>query len=125
MCQKTKPLDDFHRQPSGPLGRHSYCKLCANQKQRESRVRNYSPEQKRKWQVKTRYGITPAIVQSMLADQNGCCAICAVNLIKFHIDHSHETGKVRGLLCHRCNIRLGGWDDPEWRDAAMKYMGFR
>lgn len=73
-CGETKPLDEFHRQPSGPKGRHSYCKPCANQKQRESRERNYTTEQKRRWQIKTRYGIAPEDVDTMLVEQDGTAA---------------------------------------------------
>jgi hypothetical protein len=123
-CRVSKPYGAFHRQPGGRYGRHSYCAGCANELQRESRTRNYSHDQKRKWQLKTRYGITPADVARMLEEQASRCAICLAAFEKFHVDHSHETGEVRGLLCHRCNIRLGGWDDPTWRAAAIKYLGW-
>ena len=53
------------------------------------------------------------------------CAICVLPLTKHHIDHCHTTGKVRGLLCHRCNTRLGGLDDKQWRDAALRYLGLQ
>lgn len=45
----------------------------------------------------------------------------------FHhlIEQCHTTGKVRGLLCHRCNTRLGGLDDKQWRDAAFRYLGLQ
>ena len=58
----------------------------------------------------------------MLAAQGKECPICGTGLHKFHIDHDHATNRVRGLLCHRCNVRLGVFDDPKWRDAAMKYL---
>lgn len=80
---------------------------------------------KQKWAIKTRYGLTPSDVQAMLEKQGGACAICVLPLTKHHIDHCHTTGKVRGLLCHRCNTRLGGLDDKQWRDAAFRYLGLQ
>lgn len=47
----------------------------------------------------------------MLNQQGGKCAICETTVPtvhkRFHIDHCHETGKIRGLLCHGCNVGLG------------------
>lgn len=42
----------------------------------------------------------------MLTDQNECCAICK-NKRPLKVDHNHDTGKVRGLLCDKCNVALG------------------
>jgi len=61
----------------------------------------------------------------MHAQQGGGCALCPAPLGKPHVDHDHNTGVVRGLLCHRCNIRLGGWDDLAWRQRALQYMGIQ
>lgn len=69
--------------------------------------------------------LVPSDVQAMLEKQGGACAICVLPLTKHHIDHCHTTGKVRGLLCHRCNTRLGGLDDKQWRDAAFRYLGLQ
>ncbi len=91
----------------------------------EVRKRTYTTENKQKWAIKTRYGLTPSDVQAMLEKQGGACAICVLPLTKHHIDHCHTTGKVRGLLCHRCNTRLGGLDDKQWRDAAFRYLGLQ
>ncbi len=49
----------------------------------------------------------------MLAEQNNCCAVCKTSTpgngrsIYFDIDHNHDSGKVRGLLCRKCNVTLG------------------
>ena len=67
--------------------------------------------------------MTVAQVDAMHAAQGGSCAVCRKPISKFHIDHNHNTGKVRGLLCHRCNVMIGGWDDKAWLEAAMRYMG--
>lgn len=122
-CRVDKDLSEFHRATKAKDGRASWCKFCANTIHRKYRKRNYSKENKRKWQLKTRYGLTPNDVDDMLGAQGGKCALCPTILKKPHIDHCHNTGKVRGLLCHRCNIRLGGWDDINWRDRAARYLG--
>jgi hypothetical protein len=122
-CKETKPLEDFHRSAKASDGRASWCKQCANAIHRTYRKRNYRPEDKRRWQLKTRYGLTPDDVDGMLKRQEGLCAVCSKILGKFHIDHCHTTGVVRGLLCHRCNVLIGALDDAEWREKADAYRG--
>lgn len=64
----------------------------------------------------------------MLAAQNGGCAICSTttpdgNARRFHVDHDHETGKIRGLLCHSCNTGIGKLrDDPDLLLSAVAYL---
>ena len=61
------------------------------------------------------YGITLEYFFEMRERQKGLCAICGDVLpswgIKCHVDHDHTTGKVRGLLCHGCNVGLGKFHD--------------
>jgi hypothetical protein len=57
-----------------------------------------------------KFKLTWASVQALYEAQHGCCAICAqvfADAFSGHIDHNHETGKVRGLLCNNCNTGLG------------------
>lgn len=122
-CGSNKPLDEFHNSSKSSDGKASWCKACVNSIRRENRKRTYSSENKRKWQIKTRYGLTADQVEELRTSQSGACAVCKKELKKFHIDHDHNTGKVRGLLCHRCNVMIGGWDDKEWLNSAMRYMG--
>lgn len=78
----------------------------------------------------TRYGISVDEHQQMLAKQEGLCAICrkppamtARTSQRLHIDHDHETGKVRGLLCDRCNVGLGHFrDSSKLLAAAITYL---
>lgn len=122
-CKIAKPLDEFHASNKSSDGKASWCKQCTNKCSRVYQKRNYSSDNKRKWQLKTRYGLTPECIEKMLEEQGGVCAICLLPPKRQCVDHSHETGLVRGLLCHRCNILIGGWDDPVWRESAMKYLG--
>ena len=76
-----------------------------------------------------RYGITPEIYDEMLNQQKGVCAICGNGKKHkrqkyLHVDHNHKTGKVRGLLCIRCNTILGNSkDDVNILENAIKYLG--
>lgn len=68
-------------------------------------------EQKRNDYNRRHYGLTPEDIAQMRADQLDLCAICNGEHIgpgnRLHIDHDHETGKVRALLCARCDTLLG------------------
>lgn len=128
-CQEKKPLSEYHQSAKASDGRASWCKICVNHKVRERsgrRIRNNTYTQKRKWQLKSRYGITPEEYDAMLVAQRWKCGVCRTDLLlekRIHVDHCHHTGRVRGVLCHTCNVRLGGWDDPNWRAKAIVYMG--
>jgi hypothetical protein len=80
----------------------------------------------RKSHLKRKYGLTPEAYDSLFAEQGGGCAICRRSPrgpIAFHIDHDHETGRIRGLLCFRCNNALGDFDDdPAVLRAAIDYL---
>ena len=122
-CKINKPFSDFHASGKAADGRASWCKACANSVARGYRKRSYDSADKRKWHLSYRYGLTPEAVETMRRQQGGRCALCTAALDKFHIDHCHNTGVVRGILCHQCNVRLGGWDDLVWRMRALRYLG--
>ncbi len=69
------------------------------------------------------YGITVEQHKQMYLDQDGCCALCekSVEYSKIHTDHNHVNGKVRGLLCARCNIGMGWADQIEFIERALLY----
>lgn len=118
-CDTEKPLGRFHRQGEGK--RHSWCKPCYNEwnrKRRKKRPKSY-------WRRRNfiqRYGMTKEEADDMLADQGGC-AICGEDPDRPCVDHDHDTGEVRGVLCHGCNIRLASLEDEGYRTAAMAYLG--
>lgn len=73
---------------------------------------------------KAKYGVTRDQYEAMLVTQAGNCAICGVNKgSDLRIDHNHQTGAVRGLLCDSCNNGLGRFkDNPFILQAAIKYL---
>lgn len=96
------------------------------------RHRKANPDLYRDKSYRHKYGITLAQYNDMHAAQGGCCAICKESdrgsvekpYHRLHVDHSHETGKVRGLLCRRCNTSVGFLEHVEAhiRGPAEAYL---
>lgn len=84
-----------------------------------------NPEQHKNSVLKRTYGISLAEYQALFVAQNGVCGICKTETVgsrgrKLHVDHCHVTGRVRGLLCGKCNSILGfSGDRPEIPEAAL------
>jgi hypothetical protein len=71
-----------------------------------------------------KYNLTKEQYDEMVAEQEGCCAICKVEQDGLHVDHDHATLRVRGLLCMKCNTALGLLQDsPDNLQRAIKYLG--
>ena len=70
------------------------------------------------------HGLTLEDYDRMFDRQRGLCLICHQPSPKnLHVDHDHDSGKVRGLLCMRCNVGMGSFDDdPERLFAAALYL---
>lgn len=91
-----------------------------------------SPEKRAKvWEgnIRQKYGLTREQFEAMRAAQHNQCAICDREMLMGNfgatracIDHHHGTGKVRGLLCHRCNLFVGKLENIKLRDAALRYL---
>ena len=102
-CGEIKPLSECHR------GKASRCKACRID---DNRVQH----------LKRRYGLTEAERDQLIASQGGVCCICLAAPAT-QVDHCHETGRVRGVLCFNCNSGLGLLrDDPEAMDRAADYL---
>ncbi|MET1001827.1 MAG: endonuclease VII domain-containing protein [Acidimicrobiia bacterium] len=80
----------------------------------------------RKSHLKRNYGLTLDQYEEMLAAQGGVCAICRQPRPEdrtLHVDHDHETGEIRGLLCFKCNNALGDFnDDHDLFQTAADYL---
>jgi len=106
-CGQTLSESEFGRNRSTRDGLTAYCRLCHNAAVRESKERNGGS---REYHLRRRYGIGQADVDAMIAAQDGVCAACETDEPK-HVDHDHETGRVRGVLCFLCNQALGNVRD--------------
>jgi hypothetical protein len=68
------------------------------------------------WRLKSTFGITVEEYQALFKAQGSVCAICDTDTptgYNWHVDHCHTTGKVRGILCSKCNQGLGLFNDKE------------
>lgn len=102
-CRQTKPLSEFNRMRDGF---QAWCRDC-------KRLRTT--------------GCSPARYAELLDLQDGACAICrgrpGPNQPGLNADHCHSTGRVRGLLCARCNLALGRFEDnPTLTMIAAAYL---
>lgn len=113
-CKQAKQLADFHKRKGELLSFR--CKQCTAAAL-----------------IKSRYGLAAEAFKAMADQQQGRCAICATDLKLSRegvcrdktvvVDHCHQTGKVRGILCSMCNTGLGSFKDSEKRlTSAIQYL---
>jgi Recombination endonuclease VII len=83
-----------------------------------------SIENKRRHNLKSLYGLSVDQYNDLLRAQHGACAICGNGQSgRLHVDHCHDSGSVRGLLCNRCNRAIGLLgDDPAILRRAISYL---
>lgn len=129
-CNSSKPHGDFYTTKWVKDGLAGFCKDCRLARNRVG-GKNHAAMMKRK------FGLTEVEYRRMFDAQGGVCAICRSPETKVQsnsragsralaIDHCHVTGKVRGLLCGRCNLSIGQFeDDPELLRAAADYVALQ
>lgn len=137
-CGEEKSLDDFYMRSDGGVKKpRSECKKCtavrvSNRYHSSEDVRTVHRNNSRKNAFK-KYGLDETDFDRMFDEQGGKCKICGTEILKVGssseivkiacIDHCHETGKVRGLLCRPCNTGLGNFkDNTSYLLGAIKYL---
>ena len=119
-CKRSKSLSCFMSDSSRPYGKSYQCKLCKRDEARKRSRKNSTTYKSNYYRQNIiKYGLSVEQYEQLLATQSGCCAICcrpetafackkySTKPRRLSIDHNHETGKVRGLLCSKCNGAIG------------------
>lgn len=137
ICPEVNPqsLTNFQRATKTKHGCQSRCKTCRGKyykdnakeiikqvagwgKRNPDKIRVYE----RNYRMKALYGLLPGQYETMAAQQHNKCLIC-LREKKLVVDHDHETGKVRGLLCNLCNSGMGHLKDSiEHLQNAINYL---
>ena len=140
-CGVEKPLDEFGILRSVKSGRRGKCKKCHAAYLREWAKKNPDVIRERNRKryenyergrfLEKKYGVSIEVYNEMLEEQGGVCAVCRLSetyttrgtVRSLSVDHDHQTGAIRGLLCSRCNSALGmADDDPERLRAMADYI---
>ncbi len=129
QCRIEKAETEFYNRRAGRVGYYSECKDCTNRRTKKWTKGNPDKVRKsqKKWSLKTKYGLSWSDYQTRFDNQRGLCAICFDPLKggrnAICVDHDHETGKVRDLLCSPCNAGLGQFRDSSTRMlSAVFYL---
>lgn len=145
-CKKDKNLTEYTKDGQKKTGLAPYCKACRkimsrksyennkeviNRRSRENykkvgKTKKYR-DQRYSSHIKRNYGITITEYNDMFIEQAGRCAICGTHQSsltrRLLVDHCHETGMVRGLLCYNCNTGLGQFGDSlQLIKNTVKYL---
>lgn len=123
-CRHILNSSEFSSNPSKCDGLNGECRPCVN----AARRARHTVSRGREDQLR-RYGLSVAAYDALLDSQGGACAICGrtksddTRGYRLAVDHNHETGAVRGLLCGYCNRAIGLMrDDPELLEKAAQYL---
>jgi hypothetical protein len=120
---------------------HGLCDMCYQRRLTEakrakgekaysSKWRQQNPDKARaairSWSLRRKFGITVDQYDAMHAAQSGQCAICGrperMLAKRLAVDHDHDTGVIRGLLCGPCNVVVGYLENPSWSEKARAYL---
>lgn len=131
-CKLVKEVEAFYKFSNSACGRAPYCVVCTSERiqREEARKQKAGYYQKhrrtnRDRHLQRRFGISLEHYERMLEEQGGVCAICkGTDANKsLAVDHNHQTGAVRQLLCGTCNPAVGFLqDDPLLARKVLEYL---
>lgn len=144
-CKQNKSLTEFYKRKASKDGLNHWCKECHvqnnlkwtddNPDKVKVKKKDYyykHPDRVHNKELKHKFNITKEDYDKMLLQQNNKCAICnreemtkgrSGKIRKLSVDHCHDSNKVRGLLCGKCNTALGLFeDDTNVLKQAIDYL---
>lgn len=133
-CKLEKQLSEFHNNRAQKDGKDNNCQQCCRSRYHRDKVKRlakrkaYYEKNKEVISIKNnRAGASLDKFNQLFLDQEGKCAICGLHQEqmprRIAVDHNHDTGEIRGLLCDTCNRGLGLLrDNIEVLENAIKYL---
>lgn len=154
-CKQDKPLTKFNKDKHTKSGYHGWCKECQStqskkyrsnpdvkksllKKDNVRRVKRYNEDKEfrdkkksmsRSYWLASQYDLSIDDYDIMMDKQGGCCAICGTHqddlTQRLAVDHNHETGEIRGLLCTSCNVKVGWYETwfKKQKENLINYLG--
>lgn len=127
-CKVEKPIDNFYKynRKGKKPSFQSYCIPCNNAIKTKWSANNYN--RIRVWKIKNIYNLSEKDFYKLIDSQNCKCALCDKELERStlskstHIDHCHDTGIVRGILCSVCNTQLGIYEKLKKNPKVENYL---
>lgn len=139
-CEVEKPLCDFAPHGAGKYRTKARCRACEaalHQKWKSENRERYlewkrgNHDKRLHYRLKAAYGLTLDDFNTLLAKQGGTCALCLKpettrnrrgGVRRLSVDHDHATGRVRGLLCFRCNVAVAQFEADGSLDRLKAYL---
>lgn len=130
-CRKDLPITEFYKIPGNKSGYSYRCKVCTSQDRSVYRLTEKGQIVQKRNNLKFYYGITLEQYNTLFDSQSGVCAVCGFpetvlykgTLTSLAVDHNHQTGKIRGLLCQSCNVALGHLkENPVIIKSLLEYI---
>lgn len=123
-CNVEKTSDEFYSHKETLDRLRNECKECWNKQSLKYYFANKETlnMKRRKKHFERNYNLTTEELESLKDKQENKCLVCS-SVGDLVVDHNHKTGKIRGLLCNRCNLAVGFIENnPGWAPKAVAYL---
>lgn len=125
-CKEVKPAAKFYKRLTNADGQNSQCRACVLAVS-SAYYRTIEPHRAAAWRqayhLKRSYGMTLEEYEWLASSQDNKCLVCDKSGLLLDVDHCHATGRIRGLLCHYCNVALGLLrDDARIITGLLQYV---